>query len=189
VSDDAGEPIPDAGTIVGLLADDERRRVFAALVLGAGTVAEVRAATGLSARVIGAALSRLVEGELVVRGDDGTHVLLAEAFRAAAIAVSASARVEPDPTGDAPEDAARVLRSFFRGGKLVQVPTQHAKKLVVLDRLSQEFDIGVRYSERQVNTLLRRFNDDTAALRRYLVDEGFLDRERGEYWRSGGTVR
>jgi hypothetical protein len=28
---------------------------------------------------------------------------------------------------------------------------------------------------------------DTAALRRYLVDEGILDREHGEYWRAGGT--
>ena len=30
--------------------------------------------------------------------------------------------------------------------------------------------------------------DDYAALRRYLVDEGFLTREGGIYWRSGGTV-
>jgi len=29
--------------------------------------------------------------------------------------------------------------------------------------------------------------DDTAALRRYLVDEGFLDREAGDYWRAGGS--
>jgi hypothetical protein len=29
---------------------------------------------------------------------------------------------------------------------------------------------------------------DYAALRRYLVDAGFLDRAGGEYWRSGGTI-
>ena len=29
---------------------------------------------------------------------------------------------------------------------------------------------------------------DTAAWRRYLVDVGFLDREAGVYWRSGGSV-
>ena len=81
-----------------------------------------------------------------------------------------------------------MLRTFLRGGRLVSIPTQHAKKLVVLDRLAQEFDIGVRYSERQVNAILRRFHDDVAALRRYLVDEGFLDRAAGEYWRTGGTV-
>jgi hypothetical protein len=39
-----------------------------------------------------------------------------------------------------------------------------------------------------VNVLLREFWHDHAALRRYLVDEGFLTRDNGEYWRSGGTV-
>lgn len=188
MSQDA-EPVPDAGTIAGLLADDERRRVFAALVLGAGTAHEVRQATGLALRTVAAALARLVDGELVVRGDDGTHVVLGEAIRAAAIAASAAARQAPDPTGDAPESAAKVLRTFLRGGRLVRIPTQRAKKLVILDRLAQEFEVGVHYPERQVNALLRRFHDDTAALRRLLVDEGFLDRAKGEYWRSGGTVR
>jgi hypothetical protein len=185
--DDDEIPIPDAATIAGLLADDERRRVVAALVLGAATIEEVRAATGLTVREAASALSRLVEAELVVRGTDGTHVLLAEAFRRAAIA-AAPERPEPDPTGDVPEDAARVLRTFLRGGRLVAIPMQHGKKLVILDRLAQEFDIGVRYSERQVNGILRRFHDDVAALRRYLVDDGYLDREAGEYWRAGGTV-
>jgi hypothetical protein len=185
-------PIPstsvvDAAAIVGLLADDRRRRVVAALVLGAATVDEVRMATGLGTRAVATALARLVDAELVVRGDDGTHVLLAEAFRAAAIA-AAPERDDADPTGDVPEDTAKVLRTFFRGGRLTSIPTQHSKKLVVLDRLAQEFDVGTRYQERQVNAILRRFHDDVAALRRYLVDEGFLDRARGEYWRSGGTV-
>jgi len=36
--------------------------------------------------------------------------------------------------------------------------------------------------------VLRAFWPDYAALRRYLVDEGFLDRADGVYWRAGGTV-
>lgn len=181
------EPVPDAAAIVGLLADDARRRVVAALVLGATTVEEVRDQTGLAVREVAEALARLVDAELVARGDDGTHVLLAEAFRRAAIA-AAPEQPAPDPTGEVTEDAARVLRTFLRGGRLVSIPTQRSKKLVVLDRLAQEFEIGVRYTERQVNATLRRFHDDVAALRRYLVDEELLSRERGEYWRSGGTV-
>ena len=74
----------------------------------------------------------------------------------------------PDPTGDAPPDAAKVLRTFFRGGRLTSIPTSHAKRLVILDRLAQEFEPGVRYSERQVNARLRPFHEDVAALRRYL---------------------
>jgi hypothetical protein len=90
---------------------------------------------------------------------------------------------------DVPDDAARVLRTFFRDGRLVQIPRQRAKKLVILDVLAQEFEVGRRFPESEVNDILRRFHDDVAALRRYLVDEEFLDREAGEYWRSGGTYR
>jgi len=39
-----------------------------------------------------------------------------------------------------------------------------------------------------VNLVLGRWHADTAALRRYLVDEGFLDRADRQYWRTGGTV-
>ena len=180
-------PVPDAATIVGLLADDDRRRVFAALVLGASTLEDLRASTGLSSRRAATALARLVAGDLVVRSDQGEHVLLGEAFRLAAMA-AAPERPAPDPTDDVPEDDARILRRYFRGGRLTQIPPQRSRKLVVLDRLAQEFDVGSRYSERQVNAILRRFHEDVASLRRFLVDEGFLDRASGEYWRSGGRV-
>jgi Uncharacterized protein conserved in bacteria (DUF2087) len=36
--------------------------------------------------------------------------------------------------------------------------------------------------------LLAVIYDDYASLRRYLVDEEFLSRSGGEYWRTGGTV-
>jgi hypothetical protein len=186
--EDSAAPVPDAATIVGLLADDDRRRVFAALVLGGSTLDEVRAATGLTSRRAATALARLVSGDLVVRSDRGDHVLLGEAFRLAAVA-AAPARPGPDPTNDMPEDDARILRRYFRGGRLTQIPSQLSRRRVVLDRLAQEFDVGSRYSERQVNAILRRFHEDVASLRRFLVDEGFLDRAAGEYWRSGGSVR
>ena len=73
-------------------------------------------------------------------------------------------------------------------GKLVQWPSKRTKRLIVLDHLAQRFEPGVRYSEREVNALLRPVDDDTSTTRRYLVDEGFLDRADGEYWRSGGSV-
>ena len=57
-----------------------------------------------------------------------------------------------------------------------------------LTRLALEFEPGMRYPEREVNQILRRFHPDYAALRRYLVDEGLLSRGEGEYWRSGGPV-
>jgi len=83
----------------------------------------------------------------------------------------------------------QVLRTFFDDeGRLTTIPAKHAKRLVVLDRLAQRFEPGERYPETEVNRLLRSAHDDVAALRRHLVDEGFLGREAGVYWRTGGTV-
>lgn len=81
-----------------------------------------------------------------------------------------------------------LLSRFVKDGRLMTIPTVHSKRLVVLDWLAQEFDPGRHYSEAAVNLILGQRHADTAALRRYLVDEGFLDRADGQYWRSGGTV-
>jgi hypothetical protein len=81
-----------------------------------------------------------------------------------------------------------VVERFMPGGRLVQMPAKRARRLVVLDQVARSFEPGRRYPEAEVNVVLRTFYDDYAALRRYLVDEGLLSREGGEYWRSGGTV-
>jgi hypothetical protein len=175
----------DAGRLVGLLAEPARRAVVAALVLGHHDTAAIRSATALEVRPVAEALHRLQESGLVVGDEDGHWFLVEEAFsRAAAAAAPAVA----DEHEDSPESAARVLRAFVQDGRLVQIPSARNKRLVVLDLLAQEFEPGGRYGERQVNAILARWHPDVAALRRYLVDEGFLDRAGGEYWRSGGTV-
>jgi hypothetical protein len=172
--------------LVGLLADDDRRRVFAALVLGASDADAVRKEAGLDARAAGKALQRMTDAGLVLRSDDGTLHLIAEAF---AVAARAEAALEPRSTEHAgeTEDRARVLRAFVHDGRLVSIPAVHAKRVVVLDWLVQRFEPGRRYSEQMVNLILGQVHADTAALRRYLVDEGMLDRDHGQYWRAGGT--
>jgi hypothetical protein len=47
------------------------------------------------------------------------------------------------------------------------------------------FEPGVRYTEKEVNEILMRFNEDTAQLRRDLVDFHFMAREGGggAYWK------
>lgn len=79
-------------------------------------------------------------------------------------------------------------RFFADDGTLRTIPSKRAKQLVVLDRIAQEFELGVVYAEAEVDEILRRFHPDHAALRRYLVDDAFLTRSGGFYWRSGGTV-
>jgi hypothetical protein len=186
----AALPSLDAAKLVGLLADDERRRVVAALILGAVDTAAVVEASSLTLARVGRALARLEDAGLVERGSDGTLVLLEQAFAAAARAAPAGTSGSSGsgaPIGPT-DEATLVLGRFVRDGRLVSIPSSHTKRLVVLELLAQEFEPGRRYSESMVNLILGRWHPDTAALRRYLVDEGFLDRAAGEYWRAGGPV-
>ena len=176
----------DAAALVGLLADDDRRLVVAALTLGATGLDAVVDATGLSPDRAGRALGRLVDAGLVVAGDDGSLVVLGAAFQHAARA--ALARPPRHEHAGEPDDRRKVLDAFVRDGRITTIPSAHAKRLVVLDWLAQDFEPGRRYHEREVNAILERRHPDTAALRRYLVDERLLDRAAGEYWRMGGTV-
>jgi len=81
-----------------------------------------------------------------------------------------------------------VLGIFMRDGRIVTMPAKRSRRLVLLNHVAQLFEVGVRYEEGEVDLRLRNLHDDYAALRRYLVDEDFLDRDHGMYWRTGGSV-
>lgn len=176
----------DAATIAGALADDNRRRAFAAVQLGATSLDAVVAASGLSRVEATTAVGRLASIGLVVSGDDGTLTVLGAAFAQAA----RQALHRPRSTEHAKVDPAKraVFEAFVRDGQIVSTPASHGKRLVLLDWLAQDFEPGHRYSEQRVNAVLAKRHPDTAMWRRYLVDDGFLDRRDGVYWRSGGTV-
>ncbi len=176
----------DAATLVGLLADDDRRLVAAALTLGASGLDGVVATTGLSVDRASKALSRLVDGGLVTTGDDGVLVILGAAFQRAAR--SALARPPTQEHAGQPAGKRRVLEAFVVDGRITTMPAARGKRRVVLDWVAQDFEPGRRYREDHVNAILALRYDDVATLRRYLVDEELVARESGVYWRIGGSV-
>ena len=80
------------------------------------------------------------------------------------------------------------LRVFLGHGQIAVMPARQPRRLLLLDVIAQAFEPGVRYPEREVSAFLSAIHPDHAVLRRYLVDDGFLSRASGQYWRSGGTV-
>ena len=80
------------------------------------------------------------------------------------------------------------LRVFTRNGRIVTMPSKLSRRRLLLDKIAQGFEPGVRYPEARVSQVLGAIYADYAALRRYLVDEELLSRSGGEYWRTGGTV-
>jgi hypothetical protein len=183
---------PGARELVALLAEPDRLKALAAVVLGAETLAEVAERSGLEPRAAARALSRLVAGGLLDGGAGKGYRVRADTLRAAAIPTP----TEVEASAEGPE--AEVLRRFLRNGRLLAMPAAHGRRLIVLDHLAGLFEPGRRYPEPEVNDILRRYHPDYAMLRRYLVDDGFLDRADEPdpsgsrsvklYWRTGGTV-
>ena len=169
--------------LIGLLAEPERLRVAAALILGAGPRQELETATGLGPRTIVTALNRLVDGGLVSRSDEGYRFEIDELRDAAR---EAGRRRTEEEREASPTD--EILSRFLKGGRLVSMPAARSKRIAVLNHIAQEFEPGHYYDEREVNRILKRYHDDYATMRRYLVDESFLSRDAGKYWRTGGTV-
>jgi len=178
----------EASTLLGLLADDDRLRTVAALVLGSGpaSASEVATAAGLDLRRAAKALTRLAGAGLVDQTGD-TYVLRPERFREALESLGRSEEQAGSPHSGRGPESDRILRIFLRDGKLVQIPAVHSKRRVVLDWLAGLFEPGQAYAEKEVNEKLGAVHPDYAALRRYLVDEEFLHRRDGFYWRAGGT--
>ena len=177
------EPL-DPAVIVGLLAEPARLRAVAALALGASSLASVSGAAGLDGPATLRALDRLVARGLVEGNAESGYRLRSERLMATARAARPS---HADRRSPEDESVAPVVRNFVVDGRLTTIPAVRHKRLEVLDWVAGRFEPGRVYPEQEVNFLLGSLHPDYAALRRYLVDEQFLERRDGFYWRAGGT--
>jgi hypothetical protein len=185
---------PSPRTVLGLLAGEDRRKVVSALILGSTTVSEIESSTQLSNAIVIKALERLVGGGLVERtppsptAKGGGLRLCSNVFEQAARDSAQLRRaVTPEDMGATPSQASGMRNWLTEDGRLKSVPMQRIRRMPILDFLAGKFEPGKTYPEARVNLILGEFHSDTAALRRYLVDEEFLERRDGFYWRAGGT--
>lgn len=144
-------------------------------------------------------LKSLVRARMAATGENYTAAraaLLAE--RATDPARLAARAAPPDPV--APRDPApaaglpdperaraeheRLIRPFWRDGRIGQIPTRRRARFAVLLELLARFAPGETYSEAEVGEILRPAHPDVAYLRRELVDYGLLRRSP-----DGGAYR
>ncbi len=174
--------------VLGLLGGEARRRVVAAMILGARTIGAIRISTALDDNEITRALERLVDGGLVERAGSGELQIADGVFESVARQASKlRSAVTPEDLGATGDQIVAMRNWMTEDGRLKGIPAQRAKRLPILDFLAGRFEPGTVYSESRVNLMLGEFHHDTAAWRRQLVDEEFLERRDGFYWRAGGT--
>lgn len=69
-------------------------------------------------------------------------------------------------------------------GAIKTFPSKEKKKLIVLCEVTKNFSKGKKYSEKEINRILKRIYEDYATIRRSLIEYGFLDRANdcSSYW-------
>ena len=85
------------------------------------------------------------------------------------------------------EEAEKIIRTFFASEDPLQLKTFSAKeknKLVILRRISEQFEKDRKYNEKEVNEILKAIYSDYTTIRRYLIEYGFMERTDNckEYW-------
>jgi predicted transcriptional regulator len=163
--------------IVGLLAQEPR------------TVEQLAALLSLQPSTVSHHLARLGDVGLVsAQAQSYYNVYRLEAGALEEMARRLLARETlPAVAADVDADAydRKVLRDFSGlDGRLKQLPLQRKKFEAILRHVVKPFEPGVRYSEKRVNEILSQYHEDTAALRRGLVDTGLMARDHGVYWRE-----
>ena len=165
--------------------DEERLRITGLLAVEGLNSSQIAGRLGMQPDMVARHLEILSQMGLV-QENGGVYRLDVAALNALSKRVLADRKPQvrsEDFEGD--EYDRKVLKDYMLlDGRLKQIPSQHKKLLVILHHLAKLFKPGERYSEKEVNEILKKVNVDYAALRRYLVDEGFMQREKGIYWRT-----
>jgi hypothetical protein len=164
------------------LADAERLKIAGLLGVEALTAIQIAERLGMKPAQVAHHLEVLTAAGLAHK-EGSTYRLDSQAFEKFTRRVLAQSH-PPAPEYPGDEFTVKTLRAYIsQDGTLKSIPTQQKKLMVILNHLVNNFEPGVQYPENQVNQTLRRFHEDTAALRRYMVDNGLLKREKGIYWR------
>jgi hypothetical protein len=70
------------------------------------------------------------------------------------------------------------IGQFFRpDGTLISIPVKAAKKIAVLQVIASKLSSDTKYPEKELNAIIANFHDDTAAIRRHMIEFGILERD------------
>jgi DNA-binding transcriptional regulator YhcF (GntR family) len=174
--------------IMKALADKSRLAIINSLLDHPQYVEEIAKRHGLAASTVSFHLRKLEQAGLVSSRKEQYYLV----FQANGSIFDTTLRelVSAPPEGKELQDGRmdeyrrKVLETFFRHGTLEKLPTQHKKRLIVLEQFAARFEPERSYSETEVTGLITPLFDDYCTVRRLLVDEGLIQRTGAAYWRE-----
>jgi hypothetical protein len=73
---------------------------------------------------------------------------------------------------------AHAVAALFSRGRLTTIPRKAVRREQLLAHLTETLERDREYTEREINDALLTVHEDCSALRRYLVEAGWLARPR-----------
>ena len=178
-------------TFFKALADANRLKIVGLLAQQPLSVEQIAAMLGLHASTGSRHLRLLAEATLVSARPESYYTVYSLETKNLEEMAQRLLRRENLPAAASEVDGdafdRKVLKAYLDAdGRLKDFPGQQKKIEVNLRHVVQAFEPGVHYTEKQVNEILKRFHEDYARLRRYLVDFKLMARQGGggEYWRN-----
>ncbi len=174
-------------TFFKALADANRLKIIGLLANQPSTVEQLASQLGLSSPTVSHHLARLAEAGLVsARAESYYSIYSLETGTLEEMSRTLLTRENlPALAADVDVDAydRKVINEFITPeGRIKAFPVQRKKMDVLLTSVIKSFELEIRYTEKQVNEILKPYNEDFATLRRELIDAKFLARDHGEYW-------
>jgi hypothetical protein len=173
------ERLEELSLLFKALADPARLRILGLLAERPHAGHELADRLALTPPTISHHMRRLVAARLVDVVPDAQSRIYS--LRTDAIREISGSMLSDQASQPASDEENAVLRAFFDGPRLRQIPASRKKRVIVLRRLLERFNPDRTYPESEVNEMLREAHDDVATLRRELVDYGFMVRDRGIY--------
>lgn len=175
------------------LADESRLKIIGLVAQQPRSVDELAALLELSGPTVSHHLQYLQHVGLVeARAQQyySIYSLRADTLHSMAKEILATETLTKTVTEDVDQDAyaRKVLSNYVVNGKLKQIPTQLKKLEVILHWLVKNFEPGRRYTEKEVNEIIKQYNEDFATLRRELINFHLMERKNSIYWRIEGNA-
>lgn len=174
---------PEPFDLVKAVADPLRLAVLGASVGSPASIQEIAESQDVPPKKVAEAIGYLRTAGLL----DEQGMLDRDVLRHVATQLPDTEKPANDPIeGPWTAEEAETLGRFFDGDRLERIPSNATKRRLVLEKIAQSFEPGRRYDERDVSFMIQLIYQDYAAIRRYMVEDGFMDRADGSYWRTGG---
>ena len=167
------------------LADRSRLRIVQSLLREEMYVERLAQRLGLTPATISFHLKKLEEAGLVTSRPDQYYTMYAlrrEELTLPVVDLLAGATDQTDQQERREAEYRRkVIETFFEYGRLKAIPAQRKKERICLEEIAKALEPGRIYTEPELNDVLQGFHEDYCTLRRDMISDGLLKREKGRY--------